>query len=68
MARVPPHERRASARSLAANDVIFVKAGAEAFAHDVKDFVDSGHFSLETHVGYYAEQIDKFLSARILKA
>jgi len=53
------------------NDVIFVKAGAEAFARDVKDFVldfvDSGHFALETHVEYYAEQIDKFLSARILK-
>jgi pimeloyl-ACP methyl ester carboxylesterase len=55
-----------------ANDVIFVKAGAEAFARDVKDlvldFVDSGHFALETHVEYYAGQIDKFLSARILKA
>jgi pimeloyl-ACP methyl ester carboxylesterase len=54
------------------NDPIFVKAGAEAFARDVKDFVldwvDSGHFALETHVEYYAEQIDKFLSARILKA
>ena len=55
-----------------ANDVIFVKAGAEAFARDVKDlvlkFVDSGHFALETHVEYYAEEIDKFLSARVLKA
>jgi pimeloyl-ACP methyl ester carboxylesterase len=55
-----------------ANDDIFIKAGAEAFARDVKDlvleFVDSGHFALETHVEYYAEQIDKFLSARILKA
>jgi pimeloyl-ACP methyl ester carboxylesterase len=55
-----------------ANDVIFVRAGAEAFARDVKDlvldFVDSGHFALETHVEYYAKQIDEFLSARILKA
>jgi len=55
-----------------ANDDIFIKAGAEAFARDVKDlvldFVDSGHFALETHVEYYAEQIDKFLSARIFKA
>ena len=55
-----------------ANDDIFIKAGAEAFARDVKDlvldFVDSGHFPLETHVEHYAEQIDKFLSARILKA
>jgi pimeloyl-ACP methyl ester carboxylesterase len=55
-----------------ANDDIFIKAGAEAFARDVKDlvldFVDSGHFALETHVEYYAEQINKFLSARILKA
>lgn len=55
-----------------ANDDIFIKAGAEALARDVKDlvleFVDSGHFPLETHVEYYAEQIDKFLSARILKA
>ena len=53
------------------NDPIFVKAGAEAFARDVEDFVldfvDSGHFALETHVEYYTEQIDKFLSARILK-
>jgi hypothetical protein len=34
------------------NEVI--KAGAEAFARDVKefvlDFVDPGHFALETHV------------------
>ena len=48
-----------------ANDPIFVKAGAQAFARDVKDFVldfvDSGHFALETHVEYYAEQIDKVL-------
>ena len=55
-----------------ANDDIFIKAGAEAFARYVKDlmldFVDSGHFALETHVEYYAEQIDKFLSARLLKA
>jgi pimeloyl-ACP methyl ester carboxylesterase len=55
-----------------ANDAIFVRAGAEAFARDVKDFVldfvDSGHFALETHIEYFAEQIDKFLSARILKA
>jgi hypothetical protein len=55
-----------------ANHVILVKAGAEAFTHDVKDFVlgfvDSGHFAVETHVEYYAEQIDKFLSVRILKA
>ncbi|KAI0065730.1 alpha/beta hydrolase fold protein [Artomyces pyxidatus] len=38
----------------AANDIIFVKPGAEAFKRDVKDvvvkFVDSGHFALETHV------------------
>jgi pimeloyl-ACP methyl ester carboxylesterase len=54
------------------NDIIFVKAGTDAFAFDVKDlvldFVDSGHFALETHVEYYAEQIDKFLSARIFMA
>ncbi|KAI9451000.1 Alpha/Beta hydrolase protein [Lactarius psammicola] len=54
-----------------ANDPIFVRAGAEAFARDVKDlvldFVDSGHFALETHVEYFAEKMDKFLSARILK-
>jgi pimeloyl-ACP methyl ester carboxylesterase len=54
------------------NDVIFVEAGAEAFRRDVKDLVvdlvDSGHFVLETHVEYCAEQIDKFLSARVLKA
>jgi len=53
-----------------ANDPVFVKAGADAFKRDVKDlvldFVDSGHFALETHVEYFAEQIDKFLSARAL--
>ena len=53
-----------------ANDPIFVKAGAEAFKRDVKDLVldsvDSGHFALETHVEYFAEQIDKFLSARVI--
>ena len=53
-----------------ANDPIFVKAGAEAFKRDVKDLVldsvDSGHFALETHVEYFAEKIDKFLSARVL--
>ena len=55
-----------------AHDESFIKAGAEAFARDVKDFllefVDSGHFALETHVEYIAEKVDKFLSARILKA
>jgi pimeloyl-ACP methyl ester carboxylesterase len=53
-----------------ANDPIFIKAGAEAFKRDVKDlvvdYVDSGHFALETHVEYFAELIDKFLSARVL--
>ncbi|KAF8265706.1 putative hydrolase or acyltransferase of alpha/beta superfamily [Lactarius quietus] len=52
------------------NDPVFVKAGAEAFKRDVKDlvldYVDSGHFALETHVEYFAEQIDKFLSTRIV--
>jgi len=52
------------------NDPIFVKAGAEAFKRDVKDlvldYVDSGHFALETHVEYYAEKIDNFLSQRIV--
>lgn len=34
----------------------------------VVDFVDSGHFALEAHVECCAEQIDKFLSPRVLKA
>jgi hypothetical protein len=44
-----------------------VKAGAEAIARDMEDFVldfvDPGHFALETHVEYFAPQIDKFFSA-----
>jgi pimeloyl-ACP methyl ester carboxylesterase len=52
------------------NDPIFIKAGAEAFKRDVKDlvvdYVDSGHFALETHVEYFAEQIDKFLLAMVV--
>ncbi|KAI0265932.1 Alpha/Beta hydrolase protein [Gloeopeniophorella convolvens] len=55
-----------------ANDAVFVKAGAEAFKRDAKDFVlelvDSGHFPLETLVGHFAERITEFLSKRILGA
>lgn len=47
------------------NDPSFGPAGAVAFKRDLKDviveFVDSGHFALETHLEVYAAKIDKFL-------
>ncbi|KAI0310670.1 alpha/beta hydrolase fold protein [Amylostereum chailletii] len=52
-----------------ANDAIFPKAGAEAYARDVRDvvlrFVDTGHFALETHVEEFAREIRAFLSTRV---
>ncbi|KAF4969560.1 hypothetical protein FSARC_3243 [Fusarium sarcochroum] len=47
------------------NDTIFVPAGAEAYAKDVKKletkWVDAGHFALETNEVRFAEEIDLFL-------
>lgn len=46
-------------------DGIFIPPGAEAFARDIKDarieFVDSGHFALETHVDEIAGLMREFL-------
>ncbi|KZV81879.1 alpha/beta hydrolase fold protein [Exidia glandulosa HHB12029] len=51
------------------NDVIFVPPGAEAFKRDLPhaqvEFVDAGHFALESHVNEIAEAILKFLERNI---
>ena len=48
------------------NDPFFLPAGAEAFKRDIPDaevqFVDSGHFALETHHQEIAKAITEFLS------
>ena len=53
-----------------ANDVIFEKGGAEAYARDVKDLelilLPTGHFALETHGKEIAHKILEFLSERRL--
>lgn len=50
------------------NDPFFLPAGAEAFKRDIPnavvEFVDSGHFALETHHDQIAAAIDRFLSRR----
>lgn len=47
------------------NDPSFIPAGAEAFKRDVPkaviQFVDSGHFALESHHAFIAAQIKQFL-------
>ena len=47
------------------NDSSFIPAGAEAFKRDlpnaVVEFVDSGHFALESHHGEIAGYIREFL-------
>jgi pimeloyl-ACP methyl ester carboxylesterase len=49
------------------NDPFFPPAGAEAFKRDVPnaivEFVDAGHFPLETHLPEIATRIRTFLSA-----
>ena len=53
-----------------ANDVLFLKAGAEAYARDVQDFelslLDTGHFAPETHAKEIADEMVKFLKKRKL--
>ncbi len=53
-----------------ANDVLFLKAGAEAFARDVQDFklvlLETGHFAIETHAKEIADQTVEFLRKRHL--
>jgi pimeloyl-ACP methyl ester carboxylesterase len=48
------------------NDVFFIPPGAEAFKKDLPnaqvEFVDSGHFALETHVDVIASSMRAFLA------
>jgi pimeloyl-ACP methyl ester carboxylesterase len=50
------------------NDPFFLPPGAEAFRKDIPDavvqFVDTGHFALETHVVEIADAMIDFLAAR----
>jgi len=49
------------------NDPFFIPAGAEAFRKDIAsaqiEFLDTGHFALETHVVEIAAAMKKFLAA-----
>jgi pimeloyl-ACP methyl ester carboxylesterase len=49
------------------NDVFFIPAGAEAFRKDLPNarvqFLDTGHFALETHVVEIAAAMNDFLAA-----
>lgn len=50
------------------NDPFFLPPGAEAFKRDIPaavvEFVDTGHFALETHHDQIATAINNFLSRR----
>ena len=50
------------------NDPFFLPPGAEAFKRDIPsavvEFVDSGHFALETHYDRIAAAINEFFSWR----
>jgi pimeloyl-ACP methyl ester carboxylesterase len=52
------------------NDPYFIPAGAEAFQRDVPnatvEFLDTGHFALETHVDEVAASMRQFLAGAIL--
>ena len=47
-------------------DHIFPAAGAHPYERDLatveKHLLDSGHFALETHLGFISERIDAFMS------
>ena len=49
------------------NDPFFIPPGAEAYRRDIPnavvEFLDTGHFALETHVEEVAASIERFLSA-----
>jgi len=49
------------------NDPFFIPPGAEAFRKDLPNaevqFLDTGHFALETHIDEIAEAINKFFDA-----
>ena len=51
------------------NDVFFLPAGAEAFRRDVPDaqieFLDTGHFALETHAREIGARVTRFLSSMV---
>ena len=48
------------------HDPYFIPAGAEAFRHDIPNatvqFLDTGHFALETHVDEIASAMRRFLA------
>ena len=50
------------------NDPFFVPAGAQAYRRDIPNaeiqFLDTGHFAIETHVVEIASAMKKFLNAR----
>jgi pimeloyl-ACP methyl ester carboxylesterase len=50
------------------NDPFFLPAGAQAFRRDIPNaevqFLDTGHFAIETHVAEIASAMKKFLNAR----
>jgi len=50
------------------NDPFFVPAGAQAYRRDIPDaeiqFLETGHFAIETHVDEIAAEMRKFLGAR----
>ena len=54
------------------NDLFFVPAGAEAFRKDLPDakvqFLDTGHFAIETHVVEIAAAMKEFLAANSIDA
>jgi pimeloyl-ACP methyl ester carboxylesterase len=49
------------------NDPFFIPPGAEAFRKDIPkarvEFLDTGHFALETHVVEIASRMKEFLAA-----
>ncbi len=51
------------------NDPFFIPAGAEAYRKDIPDaevqFLETGHFALETHVTYIAAAIRDFLGRKL---
>ena len=53
------------------NDPFFVPAGAQAFRRDIPDatiqFLDTGHFAIETHVAEIAAAMKDFFKARGFK-
>jgi len=52
------------------NDPFFIPAGAEAFRKDIPEaqvqFLDTGHFAIETHAVQIAAAMDEFLTANVV--